>query len=1610
MELFPPRVDLTAEFGFHPVITRWFALRFAQPTEPQRQGWPAISAGKNTLIAAPTGSGKTLTAFLAVIDRLLKEGEAGQLADEIRIVYVSPLRALSNDMHRNLSEPLFELQQLAAEEGRTIPALKVGLRTGDSTSAQRAALIKRPPHILVTTPESLYLMLTSPKGRERLQSTEVVIIDEIHALMRDKRGSHLALSLERLEHLCGRSLHRIGLSATQKPLELVAKFLRGQWPEDSGQEENAECVRRKAEGSQFQSGDSLSAACSLPHIINVGHTRELDLAVEVPVDELSAVCSHEQWDSIHARLVELIQSHRSTVIFVNTRRLAERLTHSLSERLGPDRIMSHHGSLSAELRHKTEQRLKSGQLQAVVATASLELGLDVGYIDLVVQMGSPRSIATFLQRIGRSGHCLHAVPKGRIIPLTRDELLECLALLRAVKARHLDAIRPPEKPLDVLVQQVVAEVSCQEWDVDDLLALCRRAYPYRHLTKEEFDEALQFLSEGFVSNSGRGKVYLHYDRVNQRIRSRPMAKPAAIANGGAIPEIASYRVVAEPEHTVVGSVDEDFAIESMRGDVFLLGNTSWQIQQVRGTDVIVHDAHGAPPSIPFWFGEGPGRTLELSEEVSRLRKDLESRVDDLPAAVDWLIEETRFPSVGWAGSTKNGQSNEMVGTAHPTNSIPEASPLKDEPGFYRSLVEYVATEKAAIGLVPRQDKIVFERFFDETGGMQLVVHAPFGAAITRAWGYAMRKRFCRSFDFELQATADDDGFILSIGPQHSFPIESLFGMLTSQNVRGLLEQAILVQPIFQVRWRWNVTRALLVLKQKFGKKIPPALQRFRADDLLTSVFPNLTGCQENHTGDIEIPDHPLVRQTMHDCLHEALDIEGLISVLRKIEQGELELIPRDTREPSPFCYELLNSNPYTFLDGGEIQERRARMASTSSTFTVDGMRDLRWLDPAAIAQVVQEAMPLIRNSDELHDLLMSVVILPESGQCKADRGQAEQVSDVKHDAFSFSFSTLSFCPPSTVHRPLFHELEKQRRAVRWNIPDGRSAWTSVERWPAVAVLFPKNELPAGYAIPKGVPTDWETITSRMSVLRGWLEVCGPIVPEVLAAHLGFTTDQTLAALEALEGEGTVLRGHFTPEVGNGKSEGRSEERQTSPSTVHCSPSTPIEWCHRRLLARIHRLTLAGLRKQIEPVDVSVFQQFLFEHHGLTGDSTRTGTNGLFEVVSLLQGLDLPAIAWEQTILPARLDDYDPKSLDELCLSGEVGWGRLYPPKVDAEKSRPAGNLTRIVPISLFLRADLAWLTTQAAPPSTEQLGSLAEELRELLSQQGALFAADLLQQTRMLPDHLQDALGELISRGLVTADGFGGLRVLIAEKIEAATRSAQSPPKGYVRKRTVTSGTGRWSFWRRPQDSSHDADRSDHIEAWAWQLLRRWGVIFRDLLERETGAPRWWELLQVYRRMEARGELRGGRFITGVAGEQFALESTVRKLREIRSQQEELVSRTAEVGRQSSQDGFPASETEHSPIVTVSAADPLNLTGILDAFPRVPSLSTNRVVYFNGIAVAAFITGEIVWLTPVAETVRPQLIESLTRTISSRPDRRRSSRRPRRAGSSATTIPRPIIR
>ncbi len=1426
---------------FDPLVAQWFAEKFGEPTDPQRRGWPEIAAGRHTLIAAPTGSGKTLAAFMVCLDQLLRRWRAGTLEEKTYVVYVSPLKALGNDIHRNLEVPLAELRARLAAEGEGSLTIRAGVRSGDTPASERARMLRNPPHILVTTPESMYLLLTSAKSRELLRGVETVIVDEIHALVRDKRGSHLALSLERLEALCQRPPVRIGLSATQRPIEAIARFLVGsQRVNEAGE---ADCA-----------------------IIDGGHARELDLGVEVPASELSAVCSHEQWGEIYQRIVDLVTSHRSTLVFVNTRRLAERVAHHLKEILGDGVVASHHGSLSKEIRQSAEQRLKNGELRAIVATASLEMGIDIGYIDLVCQVGSTGSIANFLQRVGRAGHSLGKVPKGRLFPLTRDELLESLALVRAVKRGHLDAVQIPEAPLDILAQQIVASVACEEWSEDDLYLLMRKAWPYRELPREDFDAIIHLLSEGVAPGSKRG-AYLHRDAIHNRVRARRGARIAALTSGGAIPEMALYRVVAEPEGTFVGTVDEDFAIESRAGDVFLLGNTSWRVLYVRGGEVRVRDAEGAPPSIPFWLGERPGRTPELSAELSALRGDL-------------------------AAAFTNG-NGEVIGNFPPDDWL-QTECGASEWGAQQARA-YVETQLAAVGIVPTGEQIVFERFFDESGGMQLVIHAPLGARINRAWGLALRKRFCRSFDFELQASADDDGIVLSLGPQHSVPIEALFKMLNAENVAYLLEQALLAVPMFQVRWRWNLTRSLAVLRQQGGKRVPPHMLRFRSDDLLAAVFPETVGCLENHHGDVQIPNHPLVRQTMHDCLHEAMDIDALVGVLTRVREGTITFLGRDTREPSPFSYELLNAAPYAFLDGAPLEERRVRAVQTRRTLSPDDLRDLARLDPQAVAQVRAEAWPLVRSSDELHDALISLVAI----------------------------DLLEAAPWQT----WLEQLAAAGRAARVALPEGRVFWIVAENWPILRGAYSQVSAEPAVQLPEKLEREVTSADASVALVRGRIEHSGPTTATEIAAFLGLDESLVFAALEAIEGRGSVLRGNFFSGDAAGDSPGEKP---------------PTGWCDRRLLARIHRLTLSGLRRQIQAVEPRAYLHFLIRHHHLVQENRWGGAVGVREAIAQLQGFELPAGAWEHRILSARVAEYDPEWLDYLFMSGEVVWGRLNPPRREEDERPSTAALTRVMPLSLMLREELASLLPHDATPVTVPLRSSAEAVLEALKARGALFFAELKAQAGILPTQLEEALRELSASGLVTSDTFAAVRKIVEDR-RAGSRSRHRARRVV---HTTTNPVGRWSLFPGPV---HAESRQQYLETWARQLLRRWGVLFRDVLVRETSAPSWQELVPILRTLELRGEIRGGRFVSGVAGEQYALPAAVDQLREARRELEE-----------------PAEQDW----VVLSAADPINLFGVITSEPRIPATHRNALIVRSGRLVASRQAGTAEFYEPLDDTTQ----------------------------------------
>ncbi|HEX5070412.1 MAG TPA: DEAD/DEAH box helicase, partial [Vicinamibacterales bacterium] len=1421
----------------HPLVREWFLNRFGSPTEPQEAGWPEILANRDALISAPTGSGKTLAAFLACIDRLVRRAADGTLTDRTSVLYVSPLKALGNDIQRNLDGPLAEITALAQERGLALPEIRTAVRTGDTLMPARQAMMRRPPHILVTTPESLYILLTSNGGRQMLSAVDTVIVDEIHAVADDKRGAHLALSLERLDALVGRPIPRIGLSATVTPIETMAQFLVG-------------------------------AGRPAPHLVLVDRRRMFDLAVDVPRSELGPIATHELWGEIYDRLAALVREHRSTIVFTNTRRVAERVAHHLGERLGEDVVAAHHGSLSRQSRLAAEQKLKTGQLRVVVATASLELGIDVGTIDLVCQIGSTRSIAVAVQRIGRAGHWRGAVPKARIFPTTRDDLVECAALVLAVRRGQLDRIIVPEAPLDILAQQIVAACAAEDWQEDDLYSLVRRAYPYRQLPRDDFDDVVEMLSEGIAARRGRYGVHLHRDKVNGRLRGRRGARLTAITGGGAIPDTALYSVVEQPEGRVVGTVDEDFAVESMGGDVFLLGNASWRVLRVGQGRVLVENAQGSTPTVPFWRGEAPARTPEFSAVVAEVRGTIDRLAPDAKPDDAAHRQPPAAAAVAW---------------------------LQDECGLDSSgaeqIVDYIAAGRAVLGAVPTQTRVIAERFFDEGGGMQLVIHAPFGGRINRAWGLALRKRFCRSFNFELQAAATEDGINIALAEQHSFPLGDVFRFLSAVSVREVLEQAVIPAPVFGTRWRWDASRSLALTRFRGGRKVPLPIQRMQSDDLLATVFPDAAACQENIEGDIQLPNHPLIREVMKDVLTEAMDIEGLIDVLAGIADGRIECVAVDTPVPSQFSHEILNANPYAYLDDAPLEERRARAVQLRRVLPEAVLSEVGALDADAIEQVVSDAWPDVRDADELHDALLTLVALPAAGM-----GPWTAFADA---------------------------LATQHRAAIATARD-RAWWVSAERVKAFVAIVPEATGLDGLPDVSTGPTS--AVDARVAMVQGWMQHAGPVTAGELARRIGLDAGDVHEAMLRLEAAGSVLRGKFRDS--SLVAGGRSQE----------------EWCDRRLLARIHQLTLGRLRREIEPVAPAVFMRWLCEWQHVAPGTQVHGERGTLEVLRQLQGFEAPSNVWEPWLLSRRIANYDPAVLDQLCLTGAVGWGRLSPhPAITEHRltARGPGTTggqslsatlvsvshgdggehrgrrrvipTSVAPITFFVREDADWMAARPEARDNAHLPGLSRQaglVLQYLHKAGASFFPDLVRGTRLLKAEVETALWELAAAGVVTADGFDNLRALIDPRRRAG--------HGSGRRARPRHSSGRWSLLH----AGEPPERARQLEATCQMLLRRYGVVFRELLARESVLPAWRDLLVTFRRLEDRGDVRGGRFLSGYIGEQFALPAAVESLRAYRRAE-------------------PAGQ-----VITLNAADPLNLVGVILPGDRTAAIGT-RVIHLR---------------------------------------------------------------
>ncbi|MFC5488124.1 DEAD/DEAH box helicase [Dokdonella soli] len=1634
---------------FHPAVAAWFRSAFEAPTPAQAEAWPAIASGRHTLIAAPTGSGKTLAAFLAAIDDLVRRGVDSALPDETAVVYVSPLKALSNDVRINLETPLAGIRDELLRLWLPDVEIRTMVRTGDTPQADRDRMRKRPPHIVVTTPESLYILLGSESGRRMLSTTRTVIVDEIHALAPNKRGAHLALSLERLDELCERRLVRIGLSATQKPIGEVARFLIGGPPRETSAGAGAQPLetltpdstdswpretlspngsivggegRVRGRGSKrsvplddveesagfdaalFRYSDVATSSSSAPSpqpspptmellgeresiqqhvaslgerepsckIVDAGHVRPRDLAIELPEAPLEAVMSGDAWQQVHARLEQLIGEHHTTLIFVNTRRMAERLARHLSERLGKDKVTAHHGSMAKEQRFDAEQRLKRGDLSALVATASLELGIDIGDVDLVCQIGSPRAIATFLQRVGRASHHVSGTPKGRLFPQSRDELVECTALLDAVRRGELDTLHVERAPLDVLAQQIVAEVACREWKEDALFDLVRRAHPFSDITREQFGAVVRMLAEGFTTRRGPRSAWLHRDAVHGVLRASRGARLTAITSGGAIPDTADYEVVLEPQATMIGSVHEDFAVESIAGDIFQLGNQSYRILRVERGRVRVEDAQGAPPTIPFWLGEAPGRSDELSFAVSRLRREISDRLEaafgrsgfsrDALEAGD-VLEQKNSIAAEAAPTTAQAWLIEEVGIAEPAA---------------RQIVDYLGSAKAALGVLPTHETLAMERFFDESGGTQLIIHSPFGSRINRAWGLALRKRFCRKFNFELQAAATEDAIVLSLSTSHSFPLEDVTRYLHSASVRDVLIQALLDAPMFGVRWRWNATSALALPRFQGGSKVPPQLQRMKAEDLLATVFPDQVACAENLVGEREIPDHPLVEQTLHDCLHGAMDIDGLVALLKRLEEGSAYIVARDLTGPSPLAAEVLGARPYSFLDDAPLEERRTQAVASRRWSDPESVDDLGRLDPDAIAAVREEAWPEARSSDELHAALMGVAFIAET-EARATYGWSEWLAQLAADQRVTRLAPVIGTTPKApvgaasaamllsdvTGKSIAAEAAPTNVAAAGSQAGEPYVWIPAERLPQFEAILPDAlrepaiDAPAEYAA-----VEWTREDALIDVLRARMTALGPTRASEIAASLGIAQGDVGIALLALESEGFVMRGQFTtmtsaadsaqggadepaaPVAGSENVARLGRDRFAAGRDRMSDPAAKeTEWCERHLLARIHRYTVKRLRREIEPVEPRDFMRFLFEWQRIAPGSQVSGPDALAGVLAQLEGFEAAASAWESEILPARVAGYEIAWLDALCQAGREVWTRLRGRSANGERG---GGPVRATPIVLLQRRHLDTWTQFGglAAGAALTLSSRAQAVADHLSAHGASFFDELLSGTRLLHTELEDALGELVAIGLINADSFSGLRALL---VPSSKRPSTSRRHGRRRALFGIEDAGRWSLVRRraatvendqagapasPRTSrdKFDADALEHV---ARVLLKRYGVVCWRMLAHEADwLPPWRDLLRVYHRLEARGEIRGGRFVAGISGEQFALPEAIASLRSVRQRAPDQT------------------------LVCVCGADPLNLVGSLLAGEKVPRLTGSRVLYRDGVPVAKRVAGQ----------------------------------------------------
>ncbi|HKH06898.1 MAG TPA: DEAD/DEAH box helicase [Acidimicrobiales bacterium] len=1414
---------------FSPAVSAWFEASFAAPSAAQEQGWPAIASGDHTLVLAPTGSGKTLAAFLWGIDRLVAPGPDGALPPErtgTSVVYVSPLRALAVDVEKNLRAPLVGIRAQAERLGVPFREPTVGLRTGDTPADVRRQLARNPPDILITTPESLYLMTTS-QARESLRHVEAVIVDEIHSLVPTKRGAHLALTLERLEALTETAPQRIGLSATQRPLDVVARFLAG--------------YTDAAPGGPGQSSGRRPRPVT---IVDAGVRKALDVEVVVPVDDMGDLgrvieepvsgpaaagpVRRSIWPSIHPRLLELVESHRSTLIFVNARRLAERLATRLNElRLegmeGEARggendgtsvpegehelVKAHHGSLSRERRVQIEDELKSGRLRGLVATSSLELGIDMGAVDLVVQVESPGAVSRGLQRIGRAGHRLGEPSRGKVFPKHRHDLLEAAVVVQRMTDGLIESTRYPRNPLDVLAQQIVAIVALEDWVVDDLAALVRRAAPFAELSDEVFEAVLDLLSGRYPSEEfAELRPRVVWDRVEGVVRARSGAQRLAVTNAGTIPDRGLFGVFL-PDGTRVGELDEEMVYESRVGETFLLGATTWRINEITHERVVVTPAPGQPGKMPFWRGDGPGRPLELGRALGAFVREVR---DDPAAALDRLR------------------------TVHGLDERAAAN-----------VVSYLDEQGDATGAVPDDRTIVVERFRDEIGDWRVCILSPFGAQVHAPWGMAIKNRLADWWGTDVEIMWSDDGIVIRIPDTAEAPADdegwwadeeptgggapggpARTGGSRPAADRGSVLEALTIDPddvdelivtelpntaMFASRFRESAARALLLPRRRPDRRTPLWQQRQRAADLLQVAS--------------RYPSFPILLEATRECLNDVFDLPALREVLADIRARRVRVVEVETEHASPFAQSLLFGWIAVYMYEGDapLAERRAAALALDRDLLNDllGADELReLLDAGALADLELELQCLAdgrraRDPDEAHDLLrrLGPLSLTElDARCEGDGAEAWA-----------------------------EQLEAERRAYRAVVGGAERLCAAEDAGRLRDAL--------GVTVPIGLPSVFtEPVDAPLvGLVARFARTHGPFTAHQAAARYGSGHDRTAEALAALEAGERVVQGEFRPD---------GVER---------------EWCDVDVLRQLRRRSLARLRHEVEPVDGATLARFLQQWHGI--GSRRRGVDALADVISQLQGAPVPASVLESEVLPARLADFRGADLDALCTAGELVW--VGAGSVGANDGR----------VRLVFRDRAALLVPGADEAAEAPDGPVHTALLDHLGARGASFWSDLAGAVARAGLPYDDptvlaALWDLVWAGLVTNDSLAPLRAFVGGKVRKAA-GRRRPAVGRLQRLGPPAGAGRWSLVAPLLDPRPSPTELAHARA--AQLIERYGVLTREAALGEGVEGGFAGVYPVLKALEEKGRARRGYFVAGLGAAQFALPGAVDRLRAARS-------------------------------------------------------------------------------------------------------------------------------